>query len=117
VKVLAYETAYTFDAFAIREIKVAEPTRRDTALLVDIRAVGINPGEAYTRSIRNASNLSWISKRSRPYGHLSAIDIAALFDASSLVSKSASLHTEMVFAKVIGGFCLESKRTIGLSAC
>ncbi|WP_105432005.1 MULTISPECIES: zinc-binding dehydrogenase [Neorhizobium] len=56
-----------------------------------------------------AKNLSWIARLLRPFGHLSAVDIAPPFDASPVVSKSVSLHTEMVFAKVISGFNLGSQ--------
>ena len=237
MKALAYATAHALDAFAIVQIDVAEPQLRDTDLLVEIRAVGLNPGEAYIRSVRSAEaggrvilgwefagtvigvgsavdaaslpiggltaweavfrdrdelpagvdrvlvvggaggvgslaiqllkvrtsafviatasrpqsrdwcqtmgadlvvdhrqdviaqlnnagihqvdmvfstagtaeNLSWIAELLRPFGHLSAIDIAPPFDVGPLVSKSASLHTEMVFAKIIRGFNLSSQ--------
>ncbi|MBB4019489.1 MULTISPECIES: alcohol dehydrogenase catalytic domain-containing protein [Chelatococcus] len=35
-------------------MEVAEPKLRDADLLVDIRAVGVNPGEALIRSVRSA---------------------------------------------------------------
>ena len=54
MKALAYETAHALDAFAIDLIEVAEPQLRDGDLLVEIRAIGVNPGEATIRSIRSA---------------------------------------------------------------
>ncbi|MFD0391580.1 alcohol dehydrogenase catalytic domain-containing protein [Tistrella bauzanensis] len=54
MKALAYQTAHALDAFGIEERDVAEPTLRDADLMVDIRAVGVNPGEAYIRSVRSA---------------------------------------------------------------
>ncbi|ATL81525.1 hypothetical protein DNK48_37045 [Streptomyces malaysiensis subsp. malaysiensis] len=54
MKALAYEKAHSLDAFAIELIDAAEPRPRDTDLLVGIRAVGINPGEALIRQLRSA---------------------------------------------------------------
>src|SRR3546814_20849078 len=54
MKALAYEKAHTLQAYAIQEMQVAEPELRDADLLVDIRAVGVNPGEALIRSLRSA---------------------------------------------------------------
>jgi zinc-binding alcohol dehydrogenase family protein len=54
MKALAYEKAHALDAFAIELVDVAEPQLRDADLLVEIRAVGINPGEAAIRQMRSA---------------------------------------------------------------
>ncbi|MEA5360902.1 zinc-binding alcohol dehydrogenase family protein [Amycolatopsis sp., V23-08] len=54
MKALAYEKAHTLDAFAITLADVAEPRPRDGDLLVEIRAIGINPGEAAIRRTRSA---------------------------------------------------------------
>ncbi|WP_431875723.1 alcohol dehydrogenase catalytic domain-containing protein [Amycolatopsis sacchari] len=54
MKALAYEKAHPLDAFAIELVDVAEPRLRDADLLVGIRAVGINPGEAAIRQLRSA---------------------------------------------------------------
>lgn len=50
-----------------------------------------------------ANNLPWIGALLRPFGHLSAVDLAAPLDLSPLVQKSVSLHTEMVFSQLSGG--------------
>ncbi|GAB7044044.1 MULTISPECIES: alcohol dehydrogenase catalytic domain-containing protein [Catenuloplanes] len=55
MKALAYRTAHPLDAFAIELIDTAEPRPRDTDLLVSVRAVGINPGEAAIRRTRGAA--------------------------------------------------------------
>ncbi|MBB4689526.1 alcohol dehydrogenase catalytic domain-containing protein [Amycolatopsis jiangsuensis] len=54
MKALAYEKAHPLDAFAIDLVDTAEPRPRDADLLVGVRAVGINPGEAAIRQIRSA---------------------------------------------------------------
>ena len=54
MKALAYEHAHTLDAFAVDLIEVGEPRLRDSDLLVEIRAIGVNPGEAKIRLIRSA---------------------------------------------------------------
>ncbi|MFD4402366.1 zinc-binding dehydrogenase [Nocardia sp. NPDC058499] len=54
MKALAYEKAHALDAFAITLAEVAEPRLRDGDLLVEVRAIGINPGEAAIRQTRSA---------------------------------------------------------------
>jgi zinc-binding alcohol dehydrogenase family protein len=54
VKALTYETAHSLDAFALELTDVAEPRLRDTDLLIEIRAVAVNPGEAVIRRMRSA---------------------------------------------------------------
>ncbi|SER35987.1 zinc-binding alcohol dehydrogenase family protein [Lentzea xinjiangensis] len=54
MKALAYEEAHALDAFAITLTEVAEPRLRDGDLLVEVRAIGINPGEASIRRTRSA---------------------------------------------------------------
>jgi NADPH:quinone reductase-like Zn-dependent oxidoreductase len=55
MKALVYEKAHILDSFAIQLVDVAEPTLRDSDVLVDIRAIGINPGEAFIRKTRSAA--------------------------------------------------------------
>ncbi|WP_433281070.1 zinc-binding alcohol dehydrogenase family protein [Pseudonocardia xinjiangensis] len=54
MKALAYEKAHELTAFAIDLVEVAEPRLRDGDLLVEVRAIGINPGEAAIRKTRSA---------------------------------------------------------------
>ena len=58
---------------------------------------------------KTADNLPWIAKLLRPFGHLSVIDMSPSLNAKALMLKSASLHTEMVFSKVLHGYDLESQ--------
>jgi NADPH2:quinone reductase len=54
MKALTYEKAHALDAFAIELVEVDEPRPRDGDLLVEVRAIGINPGEAAIRRTRSA---------------------------------------------------------------
>jgi len=54
VKALVYEKPHDLDNFAMRLVEVAEPTLRDLDVLVEIHAIGINPGEAFIRRTRGA---------------------------------------------------------------
>ena len=54
MKALVYEKAHDLDNFAIRLVEVTEPTLRDLDVLVEIHAIGINPGEAFIRRTRSA---------------------------------------------------------------
>lgn len=54
MKALAYERAHPLEAFAMDLVEVNEPLLRDGDLLVEIRAIGMNPGEASIRSVRSA---------------------------------------------------------------
>ena len=54
MKALAYERAHPLDAFAIDLVEVEEPRVRDCDVLIEVRAIGVNPGEAFIRSVRSA---------------------------------------------------------------
>jgi NADPH:quinone reductase len=54
VKALVYEKAHDLDNFAMRLVEIVEPTLRDLDVLVEIHAIGINPGEALIRRTRSA---------------------------------------------------------------
>lgn len=69
-----------------------------------LSTAGIDQVNMVLSTAGTAENLRWIAELLRPFGHLSAVDIAPPFDASPIVSKSISLHTEMVFARVGGNF-------------
>jgi NADPH:quinone reductase len=58
---------------------------------------------------KTADNLTWIAKLLRPFGHLTVIDMSPSLNANALMLKSASLHTEMVFSKVLHGYDVESQ--------
>ncbi|MGW5719167.1 zinc-binding alcohol dehydrogenase family protein [Amycolatopsis sp. NPDC003865] len=54
MKALSYGKAHPLDAFAIELTDVAEPRLRDGDLLVEVHAIGVNPGEAAIRRTRSA---------------------------------------------------------------
>ena len=54
MKALVYEKAHKIEDFAINLVEVPEPTPRETDVLVEVRAIGVNPGEAFIRSVRSA---------------------------------------------------------------
>jgi NADPH2:quinone reductase len=54
MKALVYEKAHTLDTWAIELTDVAEPTPGESDVLVEVRAVGINPGETFLRKTRSA---------------------------------------------------------------
>jgi NADPH:quinone reductase len=54
VKALAYQQAHPLDAFAVDLVEVEEPQLRDGDVLVEVRAIGVNPGEASIRAARSA---------------------------------------------------------------
>ena len=57
-------------------------------------------------------NLPWIAKLLRPFGHLSVVDVFPVLDANILMSKSASLHMEMVFRRILHGSDLHRQGSI-----
>jgi zinc-binding alcohol dehydrogenase family protein len=54
MKALVYEKAHTVENFAIQLRELPEPALRDNDVLVEVRAIGINPGEAFFRQVRSA---------------------------------------------------------------
>lgn len=54
MKALAYQQAHTLDAFAVDLVEVEEPRLRDGDVLVEVCAIGVNPGEAAIRAARSA---------------------------------------------------------------
>lgn len=78
-------------------------------VIAQLAAYSVDHVDMVFSTAGTAGNLNWIAKLQRPFGHLSAIDIAPPFDPSPIVSKSISLHIEMVFAKVISGFDMASQ--------
>jgi zinc-binding alcohol dehydrogenase family protein len=61
---------------------------------------------------KTVENLRWIAKILRPFGHLSVVDLSPSLDASALMLKSASLHMEMVFSKILNGTDFKSQGSI-----
>jgi NADPH:quinone reductase-like Zn-dependent oxidoreductase len=63
-----------------------------------------------TRS--TGQHLGWIASVLRPFGHLSASDITGVTDLGALFFKSISIHMEVVFAKGLNGYRVESQSEI-----
>lgn len=53
MKALVYDKANALDHFALELRDVGEPAVRDQDLLIEVKAVGVNPGEAFIRSVQN----------------------------------------------------------------
>ncbi len=54
MKALVYEKAHTVENFAIQLRDLPEPVLRDNDVQVEVRAIGVNPGEAFFRQVRSA---------------------------------------------------------------
>ena len=50
MKALIYQKAHRLQDFAVELAEIPEPTLRVSDVLVDVRAIGVNPGEAFIRS-------------------------------------------------------------------
>ena len=61
---------------------------------------------------KTAEKVGWIAKVLRPFGHLSVVDSGAPLDVSPLVMKAASLHTELVFSRIMNGSAPEKQGAI-----
>ena len=61
---------------------------------------------------KSADNINWIAGLLRPFGHLSVVDGSPGLDASALTPKAASLHTEMIFSRMMHGYAPESQGSI-----
>lgn len=68
-----------------------------------LRAAGIDHVDLVLSTAGTADNLGWIAEVLRPFGHLSAVDLAGPLDPMPLAAKSLSLHTEMVFSRITAG--------------
>ena len=54
MKALVYEKAHNLSDFSIKLAELPEPTLRGLDVLVEVRAIGVNPGEAFIRKTRSA---------------------------------------------------------------
>ncbi len=54
MKALVYQNAHRLQDFALELAEIPDPTLRRHDVLVDVRAIGVNPGEAFIRSTRSA---------------------------------------------------------------
>lgn len=72
-------------------------------IVEQLSAAGIPNVDWVLSTAKTAANIGWIANVMRPFGHLSVVDVGPSLDVSPLVLKAASLHTEMVFSRIIHG--------------
>jgi NADPH2:quinone reductase len=61
---------------------------------------------------KTVDNLQWIANVLRPFGHLSLVDVAPSLELGGLMLKSLSIHTEMVFSRVLNNFEIDRQGKI-----
>ena len=94
--------------------------RGDGDLVVDhasdvpaqLNDAGIGTVDMVLSTRSTGEHLAWISAVLRPFGHLSAPDVTGLTDLGPLFFKSISIHTEVVFAKGLNSYRVESQSEI-----
>jgi NADPH:quinone reductase-like Zn-dependent oxidoreductase len=74
-----------------------------------LNAAGIPHVDMVLSTAASADHLSWIPQILRPFGHLSVVDGIPTLDVGALAVKSLSLHTEMVFSRIIDGADAEAQ--------
>lgn len=74
-----------------------------------LRAAGIPHVDMVLSTAGSADHLSWIPRVLRPFGHLSVVDGVPALDVGVLAGKSLSLHTEMVFSRIVNGAVPEAQ--------
>jgi NADPH:quinone reductase len=77
-------------------------------VVAQFRTAGISTVDMVLSTANSAANLPWIAGLLRPFGHISVVDGAAVLDASVLVPKSVSLHTEMIFTRLLNDYAPET---------
>jgi NADPH2:quinone reductase len=60
----------------------------------------------------SAENIGRIAQILRPFGQVSIIDAIAAFDAGLLAPRSITLHTEMIFSRILAGYDLRGQARI-----
>ena len=81
-------------------------------VLAQLSAADISHVDMVLSTAGSADHLGWIAKAIRPFGHVSVVDAALPADLSALMPKSASLHTEMVFSRIVYGSDVQSQGRI-----
>jgi len=68
-----------------------------------LAAINIMDVDMVLSTAGTAENIGWIAKALRPFGHLAVVDFASSFEVTSLALKPLSLHTEMIFSRILNG--------------
>lgn len=77
-----------------------------------LKDVGIRTVDMVLSTRSTGQHLGWIASVLRPFGHLSAPDVTGVTDLGALFFKSISIHTEVVFAKGLNGYRVQSQSEI-----
>jgi NADPH2:quinone reductase len=70
-------------------------------IAAQLASAGIPHVDRVLSNAKTADNIGRVANVLRPFGHLCVVDVGPSLDVSPLVLKSASLHTEMVFSRII----------------
>jgi NADPH:quinone reductase len=102
MKALVYEKAHSLADFAIKLVEIPVPALRENDVLVDVRTIGVNPGEGAIRSMRSADSgdrvlLSWEFA-----GVVSAVGAAVARLGWSCLSTAAPRPSEIAPKSVCG---------------
>ncbi|MGV2287183.1 zinc-binding alcohol dehydrogenase family protein [Trinickia sp. YCB016] len=81
-------------------------------VIAQLTAAGIAHVDWVLSTAKSTENIGWIAQVLRPFGHLSIVDAGPSLNVSPLVMKAASLHTEMVFSRIIHGSAPEKQGRI-----
>jgi NADPH:quinone reductase len=129
MKALVYENAHTLHKAKTKAFVISTASRPESKawclkmgadLVVDhaddvaaqLASADIPNVDMVLSTAKSADNIGWIAKLLRPFGHLSVVDGSPVLDASALMPKAASLHTEMIFSKMLHGYALNSQGAI-----
>jgi NADPH:quinone reductase-like Zn-dependent oxidoreductase len=77
-----------------------------------LKDAGVGTVDMVLSTRSTGQHLAWIASVLRPFGHLSAPDVTGLTDLGALFFKSISVHMEVVFAKGLNGYRVESQSEI-----
>lgn len=66
-----------------------------------LKESGTSHVDAVLSTAKTADNIAWIADILRPYGHLSVVDVKGPVNIIPLVMKSVTLHTQMMFSRII----------------
>src|SRR5260370_5131416 len=73
---------------------------------------GIPAVDLVLSTANSHGTLPWIANLLRPFGHLSVVDGSPGLDVNLLVPKSVSLHTEMIFSRLLNDYAPETHGAI-----
>src|SRR5580693_256274 len=81
-------------------------------VVAQLASAGIAAVDMVLSTANSPGNLPWIAKLLRPFGHLSVVDGSPGLDVNTLVPKAVSLHTEMIFSRMLNDYAPETHGTI-----